>query len=161
MIKLQPHAETRAKQLAAWQNLIIEFLKAHKQSTLDVRETHSSPLFNNTAIKRRLSQESLLVILQDMEKSGKATPLDKNKNVWEIYWHSLDEWGEMVYNWASKNGLNNSVCTLFEIREGENTVDEEFHGLDMNVLVKALKNLQVKGKCELMESEDNQGVKFF
>lgn len=37
----------------------------------------------------------------------------------------------------------------------------EFHGLDMNVLMKALKSLESKGKCELIEFDDNQGVKFF
>lgn len=37
----------------------------------------------------------------------------------------------------------------------------EFHSLDMNVLVKALKTLELKGRCELMEFDDSQGVKFF
>ncbi|CAH0405569.1 unnamed protein product [Chilo suppressalis] len=158
---IQPHAETRAKQLEAWQQLIVEYLKATRQSTVDVRETQNNPLFNNTAINRKLSQEAVLTILEDMARTGRAAPTDKSKNVWEVYWHSLDEWGNMVYNWACSNGLNNSVCTLFELREGENTVDEEFHGLDMNVLLKALKALEIKGKCELMEFDDNQGVKFF
>lgn len=31
----------------------------------------------------------------------------------------------------------------------------------MNILVKALKQLETKGRCELMEFDDNQGVKFF
>lgn len=59
-----------------------------------------------------------------MAKAGKAAPVDKSKAVWEVYWHSLDEWGNMVYGWACNNGLNNTVCTLFELREGENTVSE-------------------------------------
>lgn len=59
-----------------------------------------------------------------MSRSGRAAPLDKSKAVWEVYWHSLDEWGNMVYSWASNNGMNNSVCTLFELREGDNTADE-------------------------------------
>lgn len=59
-----------------------------------------------------------------MAKTGRAAPLDKSKNIWEVYWHSLDEWGNLVYNWACNNGMNNSVCTLFELREGENTVDQ-------------------------------------
>lgn len=59
-----------------------------------------------------------------MAKTGKAAPIDKSKTIWEIYWHSLDEWGNMVYNYVCNNGLNNTVCTLFELREGENTVDE-------------------------------------
>ncbi|XP_068626713.1 vacuolar protein-sorting-associated protein 25 [Battus philenor] len=158
---IQPHEETRAKQLEAWQQLIIDYLKITKQSTIDVRESQNSPLFNNAAINRKLSQESLLTILEDMAKTGRAMPIDKSKNVWEVYWHSLDEWGNMLYNWASSNGLNNTVCTLYELREGDATVGEEFHGLDMNVLVKALKALEVKGKCELMEFDDSQGVKFF
>ncbi|XP_045774587.1 vacuolar protein-sorting-associated protein 25-like isoform X2 [Maniola jurtina] len=158
---IQPHSETRAKQLEAWQQLIAEYLKTTKQSTIDIRESQNSPLFNNSSINRKLSQEAILTILEDMAKNGRAAPVDKSKNVWEIYWHSLDEWGNMIYNWASLNGMTNSVCTLFELREGDNSVGEEFHGLDMNILIKALKSLEVKGKCELMEFDDNQGVKFF
>ncbi|XP_026758689.1 vacuolar protein-sorting-associated protein 25-like isoform X2 [Galleria mellonella] len=158
---IQPHTETRTKQLEAWQQLIVEYLKSTKQSTIDVRESQNSPLFNNASINRKLSQEAVLTILEDMAKTGRAAPIDKSKNIWEIYWHSLDEWGNMIYSWASNNGLNNSVCTIFELREGENTVDEEFHGLDVNILIKALKRLETKGKCELMEFNDSQGVKFF
>ncbi|XP_063549006.1 vacuolar protein-sorting-associated protein 25 isoform X2 [Cydia strobilella] len=158
---IQLHSETRTKQLEAWQHLIADYLKTTKQSTIDIREAQNSPLFNNQSINRKLSQESILVVLEYMGKMGQAAPLDKSKNVWEVYWHSLDEWGNIVYSWASSNGMNNSVCTLFELREGENTVDEEFHGLDMTILIKALKTLEAKGKCELMEFDDNQGVKFF
>ncbi|XP_041975305.1 vacuolar protein-sorting-associated protein 25-like isoform X2 [Aricia agestis] len=158
---IQPQAETRAKQLEAWEHLITDYFKATKQSTIDIREIQNISIFNNESISRKLSQESMLTILEYMAKNGKAAPVDKSKNVWEVYWHSLDEWGNMVYDWASNNGLNNTVCTLFELREGENTVGEEFHGLDMNVLMKALKTLEVKGKCEVMDFDDNQGVKFF
>ena len=122
--RIQPHTETRAKQLEAWEQLITEYLKTTKQSTIDIRESQNSPLFNNTEINRKLSQEAILTILEDMAKTGRAAPLDKSKNVWEVYWHSLDEWGNLVYNWACNNGMNNSVCTLFELREGENTVDQ-------------------------------------
>ncbi|KAG6445954.1 hypothetical protein O3G_MSEX004195 [Manduca sexta] len=157
---IQPHTETRTKQLEAWQGLITDYLKATKQSTIDVRESQNSPLFNNGTINRKLSQEAIVTVLEHMAKSGRASPLDKSKNVWEVYWHSLDEWGNMIYSWACDNGLNNSVCTLFELREGEDSADQEFHGLDMNILIKALKTLEMKGRCEVMDFEDNQGVKF-
>ncbi|XP_075991657.1 vacuolar protein sorting 25 isoform X2 [Anticarsia gemmatalis] len=158
---LQPHIETRAKQLEAWQKLITDYLRATKTTSIDVREAQNHPLFTNSEINRQLTQEAIVLILDDMAKTGRAAPVDKTKNLWEIYWHSLDEWGNMVYNWASNNGLNNSVCTLYELREGDNTMDQEFHLLDMNILVKALKTLEAKGKCELMEFDGNQGVKFF
>lgn len=99
------------------------------------------------------------MILEELEKSGNAAPLDKKKLQWEIYWHPLDEWGNIIYRWASDNGMTNTVCTLFEISQGENAVDEEFYGLDQSVLVKALRTLQAKQKCELFD--DNEGVKFF
>lgn len=124
LFRIQPHSETRAKQLEAWEQLIIDYLKASKQSTIDIRESQNTPLFNNSSINRKLSQESILTVLEDMAKAGKAAPIDKSKAVWEVYWHSLDEWGNMVYSWACNSGLNNSVCTLFELREGENTVGE-------------------------------------
>lgn len=76
-----------------------------------------------------------------MAKTGKAAPIDKSKTIWEIYWHSLDEWGNMVYNYVCNNGLNNTVCTLFELREGENTVDE---GLYFNSYLIRLKYLKSK-----------------
>ncbi|GBP12344.1 Vacuolar protein-sorting-associated protein 25 [Eumeta japonica] len=123
-VEIQPHTETKAKQLDAWQQLIVDYLKATKQSAIDIREIQSTPLFNNTSINRKLSQESILIILEDMAKKGKAAPVDKSKMVWEIYWHSLDEWGNMLYSWACNNGMNNAVCTIFELREGDNTVDE-------------------------------------
>lgn len=129
--RIQPHAETRSKQIEAWQQLITEYLKTTKQSTIDVRESQNCPLFNNVTINRKLSQESLLIILEEMGKTGRAAPVDKSKNVWEVYWHSLDEWGNMVYNWASSNGLNNTVCTLYEIREGDNTVGEGMYKWNM------------------------------
>ena len=53
----------------------------------------------------------------------------------------------------------NTVCTLYEITEGENTADEEFHGLDTEVLIKVLRTLEASKKAELFD--DNQGVKFF
>lgn len=54
---LQPHADTKAKQIAAWKSLILEYYRVTKQSVIDIREVHSSPLFNNTAINRILCKK--------------------------------------------------------------------------------------------------------
>ncbi|XP_011305258.1 vacuolar protein-sorting-associated protein 25 [Fopius arisanus] len=158
---LQPHSETQQKQLMTWTSLVLDYYRATKQSVLDIREMYATPLFNNTEIKRKLSIEVVQLILDSLLKSGKASPLDKSKQRWLIYWHTLDEWGETIYNWAQMNGLIGSVCTLFELIQGDNTVDEEFFGLDTEVVTRALKTLESQGKAELMFFDDNQGVKFF
>lgn len=100
-------------------------------------------------------------ILTDLERTGNAAALDKNKNRWEVYWHSLEEWGAIIYNYVSEKGFTGSVMTLYELCEGEDSTGEEFHGLDHGVVVKALKTLEGQGKCELIIGDGVEGVKFF
>lgn len=64
------------------------------------------------------------MVLEELAKSGYASPLDKSKQRWLVYWHTLDEWGEIIYNWAQNKGLTGSVCTLYELNQGDDTVDE-------------------------------------
>ncbi|XP_046590165.1 vacuolar protein-sorting-associated protein 25 isoform X1 [Neodiprion lecontei] len=160
-LPLQPHAETKEKQLNAWKSLILEYYRTTKQAVVDIREIDSSPLFNNTSINRKLPSEVVLIILEELYKSGNAIPLDKSKQRWLVYWHTLEEWGEIIYNWAQENGFAGSVCTLFELTQGENTTDQEFYGLDSDVLIRSLRTLEASKKAELIIFDDNQGVKFF
>ncbi|KAK7869976.1 hypothetical protein R5R35_013744 [Gryllus longicercus] len=158
---IQPNAETCARQIAAWRALILEYHAVQKQGVLDVREAQRSPLFNNSAINRTLPQEGIVKILEDLARTGNAEPQDKTKTRWFIYWHTLDEWGEIIYAWAQNNGFMNTVCTLYELTAGDNTSEEEFYGLDSEILIKALRTLEQKKKAELIFFDDNQGVKFF
>lgn len=104
--------------------MILDYYKATHQTILDVSEAQRSPLFCNTTINRKLPLEGIIIVLEDMAKSGNAAPIDKSKTRWEIYWHSLDEWGNIIYSWACNNGMNNTVCTIHELVEGDNTTDE-------------------------------------
>lgn len=150
IFRLQPHTETQEKQISAWASLVLEYYKTTKQAVLDIREIHSFPLFNNTAIKSKLLNaivhlmfikdrikslnhlnisgklpaEVVSIVLDNLTKSGNACPLDKTKQRWLIYWHTLDEWGDIIYTWAQNNGFIGSVCTLFELTQGDNTIDE-------------------------------------
>ncbi|XP_043278233.1 vacuolar protein-sorting-associated protein 25 isoform X2 [Venturia canescens] len=159
--RLQPHEETRTKQLAAWKSLVLDYLKATKEATIDIREIHSSPLFNNAAIKRKLSPEVVSMIMEDLSKSNNACPLDKSKQRWLVSWHTFQEWADIIYNWVQDRGMTSSVCTLFELVQGDDTVDQEFYGLDNEVLLKALRILEGDQKAELIMFDENQGVKFF
>ncbi|XP_015180277.1 PREDICTED: vacuolar protein-sorting-associated protein 25 [Polistes dominula] len=158
---LQPHADTKAKQLEAWKSLVLEYYRITKQAIIDVREVHSSPLFNNSAINRKLPSEVVLIILEELSKTGNAMPLDKTKQRWLVYWHTLEEWGDIIYNYAQETGQIGSVCTLYELTQGEETVDQEFHKLDTEVLIRSLRTLEYAKKAELIMFDDNQGVKFF
>lgn len=157
--RIQLHGKTKELQLSVWASLVLKYFRHNRKSQLTIGE--ESDLFSNQQIQRKLSNDGILLIMEELEKSGNASPLDKSKLQWEIYWHPLEEWGNIIYKWASDNGMTNTVCTLYEISHGENSTNEEFYGLDESVLRKALKALQVKQKCELMSFDDNEGVKFF
>lgn len=79
-------------------------------------------------------------------------------------------------------GLNNTICTVFELQSGDDTTSQgnlitvssalnsifsikEFHGIDLNVLHRALKLLEKQGKAEIISGSasdgSDAGVKFF
>lgn len=43
---------------------------------------------------------------------------------WLIYWHTLEEWAMLIYSWAQASGSLNTVCTFFELVNGDDTTDQ-------------------------------------
>ena len=54
---LQPHAETRAKQLSAWRSLVLDYCQHGGIAAVEVADLARSPLFRNDAIGRRLDDK--------------------------------------------------------------------------------------------------------
>ncbi|KAJ8978792.1 hypothetical protein NQ317_015516 [Molorchus minor] len=158
---LQPHPETRHKQVAAWKSLILAYCQKTKTYIIDVREATQFSLFNNSAINRKLEHNVIVSILSELQKTGNAAAVDKAKNRWEIYWHTLEEWASMIYEYVSNSGMQNTVLTLYELVHGENSNGEEFNGMQQEVLLKVLKVLERERKCEVIVEDDMQGAKFF
>lgn len=100
----------------------------------------------------------ILQILEKLQQTGHAQPLDKKRQEWHVYWHTLDEYGYMISDWVQETGQTNTVCTLFEILSTEG---KDFHNIDEAVLLRVLRTLEEKGKCEVIEMDGSYGVKFF
>uniref|UniRef100_A0A7N9AMA7 Vacuolar protein-sorting-associated protein 25 n=1 Tax=Mastacembelus armatus TaxID=205130 RepID=A0A7N9AMA7_9TELE len=124
---LQPNVDTRQKQLAAWCSLALSYCRHHKLYTLDVLEAQESPVFNNKKMERKLSMEAIQVVFEELRKKGKFRNLewlDKNKSRCLVMWRRPEEWGKLIYQWVSKNGMVNSVFTLYELSNGDDTQGE-------------------------------------
>jgi ESCRT-II complex subunit VPS25 len=128
---------------------------------MDVTEIQSSPLFTNKKISRRLSIEAINKVLEELLKKGNIEWTDKSKRQCLVMWRTPEEWGKLIYKWAMDKGHKNSVCTLFEITNGEDTVNEEFNGLENWLLLRALKSLEAQKKAEVILFNGSEGVKFF
>ncbi|XP_067397065.1 vacuolar protein-sorting-associated protein 25 [Emydura macquarii macquarii] len=158
---LQPNVDTRQKQMTAWCSLVLYYCRLNKQYTMTVMEAQESPLFNNRKLQRKLPMESIQIVLEELRKKGNLEWLDKNKSSFLIMWRRPEEWGKLIYQWVSKNGLTNSVFTLYELSNGDDTENEEFHGLEESMLLRALQVLQQEHRAEIITLDDGRGVKFF
>lgn len=163
---LQPNTDTRQKQIEAWCSLILAYCRHHNIFVLDLpsAQSKSLPLFHNQDIERRLSSDALKAVFDQLHSRGQCEWLDgKIKNSSLIYWKTPTEWGNLIYNWAVGTGNTNTVCTFFELKEGDDVAGEEFFGIDDRALINALQTLEKQRKAEIIrdENEDIQGVKFF
>uniref|UniRef100_A0A8D0GLR5 Vacuolar protein-sorting-associated protein 25 n=1 Tax=Sphenodon punctatus TaxID=8508 RepID=A0A8D0GLR5_SPHPU len=158
---LQPNVDTRQKQLTAWCSLVLLYCRLNKLYTMTVMEAQESPLFHNQKLQRKLPLESIQVVLEELRKKGNLEWLDKNKSSFLIMWRRPEEWGKLIYQWVSRNGMTNSVFTLYELSNGDDMESEEFHGLEESMLLRALQALQQEHKAEIITLDDGRGVKFF
>ncbi|CAH8438933.1 unnamed protein product [Schistosoma intercalatum] len=157
---LQPNAETRRKQINAWCQLVLNYFQSKKQFSLSVASIRdpSCPLFNNKSIQRSASPELIDLILTELHKRGNLEWVDRSHTNAKIIWRTPEEWADIIARWARSTGHGNSVCTFYELTDGDDTKQEAFHGLDVSVLTNALTVLQKRGQAEIMEDE---GVKFY
>ncbi|XP_055917245.1 vacuolar protein-sorting-associated protein 25 [Eupeodes corollae] len=151
---LQHHEETKKRQISVWADIVLKYYKSTNNNKLSIS---TSTLFKNDSIGRKVSDELALQIFESLHKSGFAHPIDKERNEWNLCWYTLDEYADMMYSWASETGHSNTICTLFELSSAKS----EFSEVDEEILIKALRKLEERGKCELINMDGAYGVKFF
>lgn len=155
--RVQKNAETRKQQFLRWKELILQYSKHRKQAVININD--ESELFGNSKVNRSLDRESREMIMNELCNTKNASAIGKNTGTYEIYWLTLEEWSNVIYSWATNSGMTNSVLTFFELLNDH--PNQEFHQLSEQVFMKALKHLEAKGKCEVMEIDGSYGVKFF
>lgn len=155
---IQKNADTKKKQFEAWSTLILKYHKHHKILKIRVADSLTSPLFFNKAIDRKLNSSEVTALLNHLQKKGNIEWDDKQCSSCTVLWYSVDQWSDMVYKWALESGSVNTVLTVHELVEGDDTSNQEFHGLDSWFMVKILEKLSLKGKAEMIGDD---GVKIF
>ncbi|XP_051129676.1 vacuolar protein sorting-associated protein 25 [Andrographis paniculata] len=157
---LQPVRDTREKQVQLWKELILDYCRTQKVFTIGLDEDF--PLFSNPVIERSLSHEAREAFLSALVSEGRAEWLDKSHRKCLIHWHRIQEWAELIIKFVKDYGLEDSIMTVEEIRSGVESQGTELHGMDRTVLMRALKQLEHKGKLAIFKgtSADDEGIKF-
>ncbi|KAK3292734.1 ESCRT-II complex subunit [Chaetomium fimeti] len=131
---------------------VIDFLRRDGRAEYVLPSSSSG---NNSTTTNATSSVSLLPL------GGSATDGGGGGDMAWIYWRTPEEWGSLVEGWVESTGQRGSVLTVYELVEGDGTRGSEFHGMDQELLRKALNVLVKQGKAQVFGQEDSLGVKFF
>jgi ESCRT-II complex subunit VPS25 len=88
---------TRAKQLALWRQLILQYHTSHKIKVLRI---HDCPLWRNPLIDRKLNADEIATVIADFIASGHGERIDAASV--RILWRKPAELATDIYNWAEQ-----------------------------------------------------------
>ncbi|KAI1380294.1 ESCRT-II complex, vps25 subunit [Hypoxylon crocopeplum] len=172
----QENLTTLHSQLEKWSSLILAYCRHHRlfRVSLSYEGTPHEALFRNRRLGRSLHVADAREVFRFMRREGRAEPDGRGDDkgggsgggnggadVFWVYWRTPEEWAGLVEAWVDETAQKGTVLTLYELTEGEAAKGTEFHGLDPELLQKALQVLVKRGKAQIFGQEDQQGVKFF
>lgn len=122
-------------------------------------------IFRNDKIKRYASNEFILKIYEYLIEENVGEWIDSKKKQNSgifILWNSIDEWAQILYDWIDNTGQQGKILTIYEIRKGDLSLNQEFYNINYQLLIRIIERLVKQGKASLMKDEDNSivGVKF-
>eukprot|EP01102_Stenamoeba_stenopodia_P008938 TRINITY_DN2613_c0_g2_i1.p1 TRINITY_DN2613_c0_g2~~TRINITY_DN2613_c0_g2_i1.p1 ORF type:complete len:204 (+),score=46.00 TRINITY_DN2613_c0_g2_i1:247-858(+) len=176
---IQPVLATKNRQLQLWSELILAFCRHYRLFVINVAEATSthhannssasatssllSTLFSNPRINRKLTVDGIKLMLDHLVSIGRAAWQGKDKTSLLVYWRTPEEWGSLIYKWICDNGMTDTVCTFYEIQQGDHSDDQEFYMIDNQVLMRSLRYLETQRKAQVLVGSDGEGmgVKFF
>ncbi|KAI0026079.1 ESCRT-II complex, vps25 subunit [Xylariomycetidae sp. FL0641] len=173
----QPNATTWHAVQSKWSALILAWCAHHRAFRLSLPSavapttTTSNPsladeLFHNRRLGKRLGRADAREVFAFMRREGRVEFVHDDAagggegDVF-VYWRTPDEWAALIEDWVEQTAQKGAVLTLYELTEGEDTRGTEFHGLEPEILQKALQVLVKRGKAQIFGQEDQRGVKFF
>jgi len=159
---LQPVFNTRQKQLQMWLEYVASYMKHKRRSTIKISDEAKSELFCNSSRGCKLSTEAIQSVLDFMVVEGYAAWDDEKKSSCICTWKKFSDWSKDIYAWAAENAMVGTVCTLYEIYAGDSAKDSEFFGLAPAVVMRAVTELEKKGKVSVIPGDNlpETGIKF-
>jgi len=165
MYTLQPNLNSRAVQLDKWSKMVQSYCAHARVFRLDAEAQEA--IFSNKTINKRFSDQAIREVLGVMKAEGRAEPIKPEAAaaaagdgvpLMFIYWRTPEEWAEEIEAWLARTGQQKgSVLTVYEVANGDGTRGSELHGIDEDVLRKALAVLAKRGKAQMIG--EGQGFK--
>jgi ESCRT-II complex subunit VPS25 len=163
---LQDVMETKRRQIDMWCDLILRYTKAKKLDVLDVTAALGTELFRNASIKRYLDRPTAEFFLERLveRRNAEWVPAGEKKAV-KLIWRRPEQWADIFTEWATRTSFKNTVLTFWELREGDCTLNEPFHLMDMGVMRQTFDLMEKQNRAKVMpgpspDKFDEYAVKF-
>ncbi|KAM0355972.1 hypothetical protein ACHAPU_000362 [Fusarium lateritium] len=174
----QTNLTTLHAQRNKWADLILAYARHNRIFRLSLSEAADSDLFVNRKLDRRLQFDDIRDVVSFMHADGRVEYVGggASGDVVFLYWRKPEEWAELVENYVEETAQKGSVLTVYELVEGDGTkgngrfnvslhgtllIAPDIHGMDNEVLLKALNVLVKRNKAQIFGQDDSLGVKFF
>ena len=77
-----------------------------------------------TVYQGQLSTEGINRVLESLLEYNQIEWCDKTKKQCFVYWKNPQEWGNLIYRYASDKGMTNTVCTFYELTASDDVQNE-------------------------------------
>ncbi len=130
-----------------WSKVLFDYARYAILHILYLRQLESEKPFS----KFEDRSEALKEIAEELVEREQAEWLSKSKEKLRVYWKSLDNWAQEIYEWALEISPLEPIL-IFEIRES----NKEFSNLPKEDIIKIFKMLEKDNKGIIIKAENGQ-----
>jgi len=146
-----PNKKKDLKDFESWKNewskILFDYARYAILHILYLRQLESEKPFS----KFEDRTEALKEIAEELVEKEQAEWLSKSKEKLRVYWKSLDNWAQEIYEWAIEISPLEPIL-IFEIRES----NKEFSNLPKGDIIKIFKLLEKDKKGEIIKADNGQ-----
>jgi hypothetical protein len=99
--------------LLTWGDFLFDFSRVLNIHIIDLQEVSLVYPFHNAVLRKKLTTQQLILISDFLIEKGKAKWWDDQKNRLRVYWKTLQNHAEDLYEYAFRNGYD--MVTAFDI----------------------------------------------
>lgn len=146
-----PNKKTDLKDYESWKNewskVLFDYARYAILHILYLRQTESTKPFSNFEDRKQALEE----IAEELINKEQAEWLSKSKEKLRVYWKSLDNWAEEIYEWVMEISPLEPIL-IFEIRES----NKAFSNLPNDDIIKIFKMLEKDKRGRIIRLDDDQ-----
>ncbi len=130
-----------------WSKVLFDYARYAILHILYLRRLESDKPFSKFEDRNSALKE----LAEELVNKEQAEWLSKSKEKLRVYWKSLDNWAEEIYDWAMEISPLEPIL-IFEIRES----NKDFNTLPNNDIIKIFKILEKDKRGQIIKLDDGQ-----